>query len=355
MRAPTRGGRLRPATAKIGYRVAIGDLRLTAGDPRASARLLRLRGERTMDGIGGWVRLAVFLGEARLPDLGAPIQVELDGGSGAATVFTGEVRALGGDPSSVWIEGADGLRSLADSEFTSVFQECQAGAIAEAILAAAAVRVGRIEAGPTFASYALHAGPSALAHLQALARRCGLDLFTDPDGGVCLLGPSAASETCTLANVGEILSVALERRPPAADGVVVFGEGAASERGSERAHWLSDDLASVTGEASLGPRGELRDRRGEHPRSLIDGALRSGEVVQAVARAQAAALAARRVRGSLVLLGTPTLGPGDLLDVTALEGQHPGLTALRDGSSLRVRGVRHQLDPRRGFTTEVEV
>lgn len=341
------------ARATIGYRVRVGDLTI-ASDARGGPQLLRLTSALTMDGVGGRARLGLVLGEVRPPRLGASITIDLDGGGGADRVFSGTLRAIRGAPAALCIDAADGLATLAGRSFVGSFQEADAAAIARAILDAAGLKAGALASGPTFHRYVAHPGRSALAHLQELARRCGLDLYTDREGAVTMTQPTRCGRTRQLQFPGEPLTFALERRALATDSLIAIGEGASSTRGRGREHWLADDLGPVTASARIDADARVGDGRGVHPDRVVDGALRSGEAAATIARERVASLAARACAAQLTLAGDPTIALTDLLEVKVAP-RFTALAAVVDGARLRVRGVVHRLDPRRGYTTEVEV
>ena len=100
-----------------------------------------------------------------------------------------------------------------------------------------------------------------------------------------------------------ITHLAVQKIAPAFDSVEVWGEGAASAKGADKAHWLSTDLSGVSAKASV----------------AADG----------------------------------TVLPGDLVAITGLPDGHPAAALLRQGQVLHVRGVRHVLDRQRGALTRL--
>ncbi len=339
----------------IGFRVRVGDLEIISGEHRPPAQLLRLRSELTMDGVGGGARLSILFGAAQWPSLGQPLEVDLDSGDGAQPVFRGKIRALRGDASTLYVEGSDGLGELARREFVGTFADSDAGTIARAILDDGEILAGTLTAGPSFPRYLLHPGPSALAHLQTLARRCGLDLFTDRRGAVSMTSSAVAGATRTLQESTPLLQIRLERATSPADSITLHGEGAASTRGAARSHWLVRDLAPIRGEAKLVAGGDVQRGSGARPRTIVDGALRSGQVAATLAEARARALTSRQLHGTLTLLGEPTLTPGDLLVIERLDRRLPAIAAAIGDADLRIRTVVHHLDTARGYCTEVEL
>jgi len=341
--------------ATIGFRVRIGDLEISGGDRRPPAQLLRLRTELTMDGVGGRAQLALSASGALEASIGESVEIDLDAGDGSSPVFRGQVRALTGDASTLWLDAADSLSALALREYVGTFAESDAKTIARAILDDGEVPVGTLATGPTFARYVLAPGPSALAQLRTLARRCGLDLFTDRTGAVCMTATTYTGAILTIADDTPILQIRVERRTPPADGVTLYGEGAASSRGASRSHWLVRDLSPTRGQAKLTTAGEVKRSASARPRTFVDGAVRSGEFAASLAEAKTQALASSQLCGTLTLLGQPHLTPGDLIHIGNLGRRLPAVAAAVGDAELRVRTVVHHLDAGRGLFTEVEL
>jgi hypothetical protein len=338
----------------IAFTITLGGLTVGSDARSTDAQLLRLSSVLSMDGAGGRCTLVLAATEFELPAPGDPLTVSLDAGEGARDVFTGEVLAVTATAAEVRVDACDGLSKLGHLEFEEVFAEQSAGAIARAVLDVAGLTAGTVADGPTFPSFVLHRGPRALHHLQRLARQCGVDLYTDGAGKVHFAGPDQAGASHSFRARAHVLAAELHRRAPSRDGVRVWGEGAASTQGAEKAHWLIDDLAGVSGQAAVGADGGVtRGSAGERTHTVLDGAVRTGQVAADLAAARALALAARRVGGHAVVLGAPAVVPGDTVTLEDLDGR-PALAAIAGDGPLRVREVRHTLAAGAGFTTRVE-
>jgi hypothetical protein len=310
-----------------------------------------LRCEIGMDGVGALHLDLIVPRDATLPAIGAPISVELSLDDASATVFTGEIDGVRVTADGAAISAGDGLARLANSFITGVYEDQSAGAIARDLVSQAGLTAGTIDDGPTLKSYALFPGVSALAHLGRLAALIGGDLFTDGGGKVHLAAPVASSPAHTLQYGAGVLELGLVKLPSTRSGLDVWGEGAASSAGSDKAHWLPDGLDGVKGQADIDGDpvyAAPADLRREFVR---DGALRTGDAAAAVAKARAAAV--RPVRGAILAIGVPAVTPGDGVTLDGLPDGHP-LAQLLDTQPLRVRRVRHCFDIARGFTTRME-
>jgi len=339
--------------SEITYNVAVDGLTLSSDRKRGDAQLVRLFCELTMGGVGRCV-LIVAHGEYQLPGLQTKVEVSLDAGDGVQTVFTGIVTSIGASASEVRIESLDQLYTLGRIGFSKVFENTTAGEIAREILRHAGIQPGTIELGPNFVSYTLHLGPSALQHLRRVASLCGLDAFCDGKGQVHVCGPATKGSEHVFPAHERVLSLDLYRANLARDGYEVWGEGAASTEGAGRSHWLTTDLAGVSGRAAITEKGDVQKDRNEKSCSWSrDGSLRTGEAAANVVKNVASARAERRIRGQIEVLGAPQVRPGDLIRIDPLPLKHAA-RALLKGSKLRARCVQHSLTTGRGFLTRME-
>jgi hypothetical protein len=336
----------------IAFKIGLGGLDI--GSAKTSAQLLRLRVELTMDGAGGRSSVVLAATDFATPKLADKLTISLDGGDGSVDVFTGEVDGVTATADEVRVTATDGLSKLGRLEFDEVFEKQTAGKIVRAILDAAGLTAGTVADGPAFPSYVLHRGPRALQHLQRLAEQCGVDVFTDGAGKVHFAGPDKAGKSHTFRAREHILAMRLDRVTPGHDGVVVWGEGAAGTKGEAKSHWLADDLAGVSGKAAVGADGKAqKGSAGKRPRSVFDGAVRTGQVAGDLAAARALACASRQIRGHIEVLGAPAVVPGDTVK---LDNFSDGMHAIKDlagDAGLRVRLVRHSLDAD-SFITRME-
>ncbi len=334
------------------FDVAIGSASASSKPGKGDTHLLSLVCELSMDSAGG--RCSLELATPTGVAVGDTITVKLDGGAGVKTVFTGEVDAVTISTATVHVVGNDGLSKLARVELRGTWEKTHAGAIAKELLRAAAVTAGNVANGPKFNSYVLHSGPRALRHLQQLAETCGFDVYTDGDGKVHFAPPKTGGADHTFHFGKNLLDLSVNRSRPPNNGVVVWGEGAASKRGEDKAHWLVKDLTAVSGKASFDEAtGAVKPGSpGARPLTIHDGAVRTGGDAAEQAKARATWLAAHLLRGNATVLGAPAVKPGDLVAIADLPKDHAAFKLL-NGKTLRVRTVRHALDLTEGFVTRM--
>ncbi|HVE85586.1 MAG TPA: contractile injection system protein, VgrG/Pvc8 family [Myxococcales bacterium] len=337
---------------RVESEIHVGSVTASTTPRREDRALIRLVSELGMGGAGGRCVLEIAGPSLEPPAPGDPVTVAFGDGQSSTTVFTGEVRQVTRTAVSLRVTAVDGLARLARVDVEAAYEGKTAGAIVQDVLSQAGVDAGTVHDGPTFPSYLLHRGPRALRHLQRLAELCGADLYADGDGKICFATPEDQGAEHTFKYGEHILQLSLENTPPAFDSVVAWGEGAASAKGAGKEHWLISDLSSVSGKAAVGERGTvMAGQEGDRPLQIFDGAVRSGEAAQEVARARAAAVASRAVRGFLVVLGEPSVFPGDTVTIEALPAGRPA----PPGPPMRVRRVRHTLEAAGGFTTRMEL
>ena len=311
-----------------------------------------LRCEIGMDGVGAChVDLIVPEGAA-LPAVGAALVVQLGLDDDNSAVFTGEVDGVRASAAGAQLSAGDGLARLAHCFVTGAYEDQSAGKVARDILSQAGLRPGAVDEGPTLKSYVLFPGLSALHHLGRLGVLAGADLFADGEGKVHFAAPATQGARHSFRYGLDLLEVDLLRAPSARAGVDVWGEGAASSAGSDKAHWLPQDLSGVKGKADLPGDPPYAAPAAVRREFVRDGALRTGDDAAASAKARAAAR--RPVRGAIVTLGAPALAPGDLVALEDLPSAHP-LAALAQLGPFRVRRVRHRFDVSRGFTSRMEL
>jgi hypothetical protein len=327
----------------LGYELRLGAMTVSSDERQSQASLLRLRCELRMDGAGSHATIELGVCQQAPPSAGDPVAISLSAGQGSQLVFTGQVGEVEVSPSRLVVRARCGLAQLAQLSVESAYQQVPAGFIVKDLLSRAGVLPGDIEDGPSFPAYALFRGPRALGHLLRLAALSGVEVFADSNNRVHFAAPRSGPPDHTLRYGQDVLDVDLSAVTPSYDGVVVYGEGAASTQGNDKAHVLLTDLASVKGEA-----------QGARSLLVVDGAIRSGQDAAKVARAQQQLVTSRPVRGTITVLPAPQVQLGDLCRLDGVPVAHPAAQAVA-GRALRARSVRHELGlaPSQGFTTRI--
>lgn len=334
----------------VSFDVSVGDHQARSGGRGSSWYLRSLRTEVGMGGVGH-ATIVVAAASASPPEDGQAVRIQLDG----VTVFSGRVLGVRTTPDALVISSADGLAVLARLEVERVYLEMTAGGIAKDILKTAKLEAGAVNDGPKFKSYVLQRGPRAMRHLELLAERAGFSLFSDGAGRIHFAAPKVGREDHVLQYATQVLSIELARETPAFDGTVVWGEGAAGERGANRAHWLVTKLSSLNAKAAVDSSfNVLAGKAGEYPLTVRDGTVRAAGDAADRAKARMTALAARKVRGFVEVVGNASIAPDSLLKLDGIPKDHPA-SSLASGQPLWVRRVCHTLSASNGFVTRVEL
>lgn len=346
---------MKKADMVTGYQAKVGAYTASHNPRESDRQLLQVQVELGMDGAGGWCSVELAGAEFAPVQPGEAVHIKLDNGQGMVSVFTGAAEAVETTATTQRIKASDALSKLARIEAEAAYAEVYADFIIKDLLSKAGATPGKIAKGPNFPSYVVHRGPRTLLHLRKLAQLCGADLYTDGAGAVHCAVPRTGNADHSF-NYGEnIIAMTLQRAQPAYDSVEVWGEGAASSAGADKAHWLCTDLSGVSGKAALDASGQVvAGKLGKQPIRIRDGAFRSGGAAQDAATARMAAIAAGWIRGRMEVFGTPAITPGDLVELKKLPTTHAAFKLLAGGHKLRVRTVYHVLDRERGFVTRLE-
>ena len=308
-----------------------------------------------MGGVGGMCRAELSGAEFDPLAIGDSVTVKLDSGGGMLTVFTGEVSAFAAGAGAQSLTALDGVAKLAGREVSGAYEDVSLDSIIKDLISQAGATAGEVCTGPQVPFYAVHRTPTLLVQLRTLAEACGADIYSKGDGKVHVATPGQGASEHSFQFGENVLFLELARVQLPWDSVEVWGEGAASSQGADKAHWLTADLSGVSGKAALSESGSVSGGKlGSRPRLIRDGALRSGGAAEDSAKARMTWLATRRLSGRLEAYGASAVMPGDHVKLEKLPAQHAAATLLSAGGPLRVRGVRHLLDRARGLVTRLE-
>ena len=314
---------LRPA-----YTISLGSATLSS---QTLEPLVSLVVERAQNAGAGSATLT--LGER--PDLtladGDPVTIELGWDGDTTLAFTGAVAAVERriDGLTVTCHGAEAPLTRARADATFVRQT--AGQIVSALAGDAGVGTATVEDGIKLPVYICDSGRSHYAHCLRLARWCGFGLYAGEDGMLHFKPYAALTPAHTLRYRADIIAAAV-RRTAAALPASVVPESPSSSKGDETASWLVKDAAPHAG--------------GSGTATISEPALRTKEAAATAAQARADRAASSAVGGRVELPGRPQIALGDAV---ALDGMPDrGLDA-----TYEVRGLRHVLDRRRGFRTQL--
>jgi hypothetical protein len=210
----------------------------------------------------------------------------------------------------------------------AAYERRDAGAIVRDLATRAGVETGTVEPGVMLPADYLDGAVSAYHHARALADRLGFELYTDRRGRLMFREPRPT--VTTTYTYGRDLFAAAGRVNTDWLAPVVGGEGHMSEGGENSVHWLSvEDLTGGTG-------GQL----------VLDSLARTQDLADRFAEGYATTWHRNLRRVTLRVLGNARSDLGDGVRLA-------GTPALGDGGY--VRAVRHTVDARSGWVTELGV
>lgn len=321
------------AAGSVKHEVTIGSTTYTLDD---QTRLLDLRVQAA---------LAVPVHTCRLslgPVTGltvAPadaVSVSLGYNDTLETVFTGTVATVDRGMARLIVHAASAFQALVAARYNLVYENTPGGDIVSDLVSRLEIQTEKVEAGLTFAAYALGEEQTVYAHLCALARQCGFDLYATQEDKLVFAKYRAATTHDFTYGV-DILAFTLDEQPAPLSGVDVYGESPASHgQGTDGISWLTKKEV----------KGSAGDKAGRVLR-VIDPTARTEDVARQMATAILAAGTATQM-GTLKVLGAPGVKLGDAVNTTEMPlDSHNG--------TFKVTGVTHTLNSKSGFVTTLAV
>lgn len=249
---------------------------------------------------------------------GDEVALELDGGEGAETVFTGRASAIRRRFDGVVVTALGPAERLAAARPALALERVTAGEAIRRLAEAAEVETGEIAPGPMLAVYAADGRSSALAEIVRLASFTGAPAAFGGDGRLVVPDPARPVEALAIRYGREIIAVDATEGATAAAPVVV-GEG--GDPSGPQARWIVADF--LRGGSTSGQRIALPE-------------IRTRQDADAAARAIAAARTARARKITLTTFLLPALAPGRPVTLADMPD------AMRLGG-MRVDSVLHSL------------
>lgn len=306
------------------FTMSVGSLRSSTEDPvGVPSRIVVERDMDTIDALRLWfgTPVAVSPGDRAEVSLGYE---ELD------TVFTGTVTASRPTPTGTEVWALGTALALLRLRMPAAYQRRDTGAIVRDLAERAGMALGTVEPGAVLPVHYLDGAVSAYHHARALADRLGFELYTDRLGRLMCHEPRPTSAT-SYAYGRDVLAVSARVRA-AGPVPVVGGEGHMSEGGERTAHWLAvEDLTGRTGESTT---------------LVLDPLARTQDLADRFAAGYAAVRQRGRRQTRLRVLGNARIDLGGRVRITG---------APVSAAAGYVRALRHGVDPRAGWVTEVTV
>ncbi len=320
------------------YAIVLGDRKVdTTTEPRAST-VERLVVELDVDAPADALTLRLGNADGLRPAPGDDVTVSLGYADEdvLTSVFTGRVASAEPGLTVTHVMAISLASDLLDARVDSTFLDMTAGDIVRQLVEDAGLRVADAVAGPKLPAYVVDGRRSVYTHVKDLAVLCGHLLCTDASGDVIFRPFGQSAPTHVFEYAKHLIEIEVRRDTPAA-AVDVRGQSPGASQGDDSWAWMTKDTAAFKGTAGTGPPTLLLERP----------ALRTAETTQAAADAAFAEASAQRTRGRLRTFGRPQIRLGDTIRVKDVPD-------TRMNGDFRVRAVRHTIDKRAGFRTEVE-
>jgi hypothetical protein len=164
--------------------------------------------------------------------------------------------------------------------------------------------------------------------------------------------PKQAAPTISF-KFGETITHLAVQKSPAFDSVEVWGEGAASAKGADKAHWLSTDLSGVSAKACCHADGTVQaGKLGERPCACAKARCAPARPSRPSPRPGRPAWPRACCAAAWKCLPRPRCFPAISWRSPACPTATPP-PVCSAGQVLHVRGVRHVLDRQRGALTRL--
>jgi hypothetical protein len=234
---------------------------------------------------------------------GDPVSLELDGGEGGATVFTGRLAVVRRRFDAIDLVARGGADRLARVRPVLALAKVSAGDAIRRLADAAGVEVAEAADGPSLAVYAVDGRATALAEVARLAAFTGATAFLDGEGRLVVADPAVPAAPLPLLYGREILEAEAAQGDESDPVPVVTGEG--GDPGGEQARWIIADFNRGSPPAADAPRVAMPELR-----------TRADAQAAAAAMAQASWARARAVRLTTFLI--PAIAPGTRLSIAGM-------------------------------------
>lgn len=265
---------------------------------------------------------------------GEDVSLELDGGDGAATVFTGRLSEVRRGLDGLRLTAHNGGLALARYRPTLALEQSTAGEVIASLCGDAGVDLGEHADGPALALYAADGRSTALQEIARLALLAGAGAGFDGDGRLHVTEDGGPGGERAMRYGRELLEVELGQGLEDEAGLTVVGEGG-GKPSSPEGRWVIADFLRGGG-AEAGP--EARRLARPEIRTPEDAGL------AAAALTQRRAAAAAPVR--LVTWLDPHLEPGMRLELADMPPEVPL-------GECRVRQLVSTVSPAGGAVSEV--
>ena len=243
-------------------------------------------------------------------DLGDDAALDLDGGEGSETAFTGTIAGIEHGYDEIRVRVLDGGAALAQARPATTYEHASASRVVRELCGDAGVDIGDLEDGPTFAFYAAEPSRTAFEHIARVCAWAGAIVRFTGGGSLESLVLNASTADLALRYGRELVALRQRRLPSPVDGFVVAGESGASSASSDDALRPTTDFFG----------GSRPDGPGATSRWTFAPALRTAKDASTAGAALKRQYGATRERGTLDAFLLPKLRPGTVLEIHDLPG-----------------------------------
>jgi len=252
--------------------------------------------------------------------VGDPAVVELDGGEGGATVFTGTVQAIRRTPSSITVTAMNGGGALAAFRPAATYEQVTAGTVIRSLCGDAGATAGDVDDGVALAYYVADPARTALEHVARLAGWGGALARVDGDDRLDVTVVNAVQPELALRYGRDLLAVEQAEAAAPVESFVVAGEAGADSTSAPQALRATTDFFG--GSRPDGPSASSRWR--------FEPALRTASAAKTAGAALGRSYRGSRRRGAITAVVQPSLRPGSVLELQDLPDGLDGGPAWAD-------------------------
>jgi phage protein D len=319
-------------------KIVIADKKVdTTQEPRAStADLLQVDLDIETPADSVLLRLGNVGGLEPKVDDDAAISLGYAGDPSLTLVFTGKVINVEPNLQSTRVLILSNAQTLLERNIDETFEFKTAGDIVRKLAEDAGLAVNQAEDGAMFPAYFVDSRRSVYAHIREINDLVGHDVFFNAAGELVFRRSIFVTTIHVLEYAKHIIELEIRNSEPTAATVEAWGESVGTSQGEESWAWLVKDFSSSKGTSgSGGPK-----------RLLVKPALRTGQAAQLAADSALSGIKSDAVRGRVLTLGRAQVQMGDSIRIKDAPD-------ARVNGDFRVRSVRHRIDKKNGFTTEI--
>jgi hypothetical protein len=316
----------------VSHKIDIGSNSFQSGD---TSRLIDVATQASLHVPVNACHIVLETQDAPKMQYGDDVKVELGYADSPSRLFAGKVNSVSASVTALHIEALSTFSALTAARFNVVYEKQTAGDIVSDVLGRLEVTTGAVDPGVTFPTYILHDGRTIWEHLHNLAQGCDFLFYADEEDQA-VFKAYAPQQTHEFQYGVHLLDYDWRSVTPTIEGVEVYGESPAGQGQSDDASsWLTKKEVKGSAGASSG-----------HVLRLAYATARNQNLARSLAT-NLMNIYKVQARGRVRVLGEPAVQLGDAIKLAKMP------VSSQDGT-FRITAVRHRLNVRRGFITEID-